>query len=363
MNRDELSDWLDSAWETVCQSAYDEPDPEVDHFVNHRLTSIRYAVITQLLAKIVNPVRDILRLTSEGTSEDTAPRTLASAVVVPWSQTNDNVLGGSADPYVNNPLRRDSLLSDESTIRTSDRAEWARLAEYLDHWNQTDRADIESQVFRVLRCIARRRDRQKIIYPVPDRVSSRLLANVVEVFLAEPSGGLRPLIVVTALMKTLGSTFSLFTRVESQGLNEADTARNRPGDVMCYGPATEDENSGSDEELRLVVEVKDTTITLQQTEHSLSKVNASRETTHDLLFASPGIAEVDASAIGGRLDRAWRQGLDVKRVDVLTLVRATTVLLRNAERIEFLREIGEELNQRSEHVHRDAWRRLLEEAE
>ena len=31
MNRDELSDWLDSAWETVCQSAYDEPDPEVDH--------------------------------------------------------------------------------------------------------------------------------------------------------------------------------------------------------------------------------------------------------------------------------------------------------------------------------------------
>ncbi len=363
MNRDELSGWLDSTWETVCQSAYDEPDPLVDHFVNHRLTSIRYAVITQLLAKIVNPVLDILRLTSEGTSVDTAPRTIASGVVVPWSQANEHVLGGSADPYVNNPLRRDSLLSDESTIRTSDRTEWARLAEYLDDWNQAESTEIESQVFRVLSSIARRRDRQQIVYPIPDRVSSRLLANAVEVFLAAPSGGLRPLIVVTALMKTLGSTFSLFTRVESQGLNEADTARNRPGDVMCYGPAMVDDNSGSNERLRLVVEVKDTTITLQQIEHSLAKVNASVETTHDLIFASPGIAEVDASVISDRLDSAWRQGLDVKRIDVLTLVRAITALFGNAERIEFLREIGEELNQRSEHVHRDAWRRLLEEAE
>ena len=363
MNKDELSGWLDSVWVTASQSAYEEPDPELDYFVDHRLVSIRYAVITQLLAKIANPMRDIHRLTSEGTTEDTAPRTIASAVVVPWSQTNDNVLAGSPDPYVSNPLRRDSLLSDESNIRTSDRAEWARLAEYLDNWNQADRAGIESQVFRVLRSIARRRDRQNIVYPVPDHVSSRLLANAVEVFLAEPSGGLRPLTVVTALMKTLGSTFSLFTRVESQGLNEADTARNRPGDVMCYGPATGDENNGSDEELRLVVEVKDTAVTLQQIEHSLAKVDASRETTHDLLFASPGITEVDASVISGRLDRAWRQGLDVKRVDVLTLIRATTVLFRNAERIEFLREIGEELNQRSEHMHRDAWRRLLEEAD
>ena len=360
MTTDELSNWLDSAWETICQSEYSEPDPEVDLFVDHRLTSVRYAVITQLLAKTANPIRDILRLTSEGTAEDTAPRTIASAVVVPWSQANDNVLGSSADPYVNNPLRRDSLLSDESTIRSSDRADWARLAEYLDQWNQAARPDIENQVLRLLKCIARRRDRQKITYPVPDRISSRLVAKAVEEFLSEPSGGLRPLVVVTALMKTLGSTFSLFTRVESQGLNVADTARNRPGDVMCYGSATGHDISGLDEELRLVVEVKDTTITLQQIEHSLAKVYASGEVTHDLLFASPGIAEVDASAINGRLDSVWRQGMDVNRVDVPTLVRATTALLRNSERIMLLHEIGEELNLRSEHVHRDAWRRLLE---
>jgi len=43
------------------------------------------------------------------------------------------------------------------------------------------------------------------------------------------------------------------------------------------------------------------------------------------------------------------------------LVRTSTLLLGNAERIKFLREIGEELNQRSEHLHRNAWRRVLEE--
>ncbi len=359
MTREELSAWVDSAWESVCQLPYDEPDHEIDHFVDHRLTSIRYAAITQLLAKILNPNRDILRLTSDGTTEDTAPRTIASTVVVPWSQANDNVLGGSADPYVNNPLRRASLSSDDSTIRSSDRAEWARLAGYLGQWDLAHSFSIGDQVSRVLRSIARRRDRQRIVFPVPDRASSRQLATVIEGFLSEPSGGLRPLIVVTALMGAIGKAFSLFDRVESQGLNEADTARNRPGDVMCYGRGTGDQSG--EVELRLVIEVKDTTISLQQIEHSLTKVSTSHETTHDLLFASPGIVEVDASAISGRLDRAWSQGLDIKRVDVLTLIRATTLFFSNAERIGLLKEIGEELNRRSEHVHRDTWRQLLEQ--
>ena len=42
------------------------------------------------------------------------------------------------------------------------------------------------------------------------------------------------MVVAAALMQVLGEGFSLFSRVESQGVNEADAATGVPGDVMCY---------------------------------------------------------------------------------------------------------------------------------
>ena len=356
MTTDQLADWLRAKWNEVLQSSYEEQDSEVDRFVDHRVTSIRYAVITQMLARIANPARDIVRLTSELTPEDTAPRTIASRVVAPFSRENDNVLGSSPDPYVNNPLRRESLRSDDSAIRSSDRLEWRSLANFLEGFSRADQEMLNQQIMRVLRSIARRRDRQKITYPIPERVSSVEIARAMHEFLSTPSGGLRPLIVTAALMRTVGSAFSVFSRVESQGLNEADSARNRPGDVMCFAPT----DSGGEEQIRLVLEVKDMAITLQHVDHAIQKIRSSGANISDLLFAAPGISEVDASAIYERFDAVWRTGLDIDRIDILTLVRAITAVFANVERVRFLAEIGNELDERAEHAHRDAWRSVLQ---
>ena len=72
---------------------------------------------------------------------------------------------------------------------------------------------------------------------MPLRLALDQLANLLDSFLNQPSNGLRPLVVTTALMGTLGKAFGLFLRVESQGLNEPDAATGMPADVMCYGPA------------------------------------------------------------------------------------------------------------------------------
>ena len=356
MTTHELAEWLRTAWQEVLQSAYKEPDPEVDRFVDHRVTSIRYAVITQMLARIANPARDIVRLTSELTPEDTAPRTIASRVTAPFSRENDNVLGSSPDPYVNNPLRRESLRSDDSAIRSSDRPEWQLLANFLEGFENADQETFKQQILRVLRSIARRRDRQKITYPIPESVSSVEIARAMHEFLSTPSGGLRPLIVTAALMRTVGSAFSVFSRVESQGLNEADSARNRPGDVMCFAPT----DNGGEEQIRLVLEVKDMAITLQHVDHAIEKIRSSGANISDLLFTAPGISEVDASAIYERFNAVWRTGLDIDRIDILTLVRAITAVFANEERVRFLAEIGNELDERAEHAHRDAWRSVLQ---
>ncbi len=356
MSVDNLAEWLQAVWSEVLEGDYGEPDPAVDRFVDHRVTSIRYAVITQMLAKIVNPKRDVVRLTSELTPEDTAPRTIASGVVAPFSRENDNVLGSSPDPYVNNPLRRESLRSDDSTIRSSDRQEWRSLGKFLEEFSDADQQTLRHHFLRVLRSIARRRDRQKIAYPIPERVSSVEIARAMHEFLSAPSGGLRPLIVTAALMRTVGSAFSLFSRVESQGLNEADSARNRPGDVMCFART----NNGGDEKIRLVLEVKDMAITLQHVDHAIEKIRSSGANVSELLFAAPGISEVDESAIHERFDAVWRTGVDINRIDILTLVRAIAAVFANAERVRFLAEIGNELDERAEHAHRDAWRRVLQ---
>ena len=69
-------------------------------------------------------------------------------------------------------------------------------------------------------------------------------------FLGTPSGGLRPLAVTTALLRTIGTALGLFSHVEGQGINEADAAGGAPGDVLCYCHDDPDR-------LCLVVEVKD----------------------------------------------------------------------------------------------------------
>ncbi len=358
MTRNEFSRWLGATWQTIREADYQGVDEEVDHFVNHRLTSVRYALLTQLLAQLANPNRDILRLTSDGTPEDTAPRTIASSVLVPWNQGTDNVLGRSVDPYVNNPLRRESLLSDDSTIRNSDRPEWRRLAEFLEDSAGVDRGEIIARTRRVLRSVARRRDRQKIVYPVPERVSNLQTTQIVSRFLAEPSGGFRSLIVTTSMLRTAGAVFSLFGKVESHGINEADIAKNRAGDIMCYGFADDKSTNG---QLRLVLEVKDMAISLQHIDHTLNKILESSEEIQDILFISPGIAEIDRNSIDNRIAAAWRQGVDVNRIDIETLVRSVSALFGGSERARFLQDVGEELDRRSEHRHRERWRELLEQ--
>ena len=120
--------------------------------------------------------------------------------------------------------------------------------------------------------------RQSFGYAIPQRMSLANLEHIVSSFLHVPSGGLRPLAVATALFKTLAEGFSLFTNVESQGVNEADAAAGMPGDIMCY----------LEDEIRLVVEVKDINLTLAHVRASSRKAKQSGDGLSNLLFRSPG---------------------------------------------------------------------------
>ena len=80
----------------------------------------RYGIITQLVLKVVLPEVDCRRLAAfDGAPSGFSSRTLAKRAVVPFDLEHGAALGGSKDPYVTNPLRREQLDASMSAETTA----------------------------------------------------------------------------------------------------------------------------------------------------------------------------------------------------------------------------------------------------
>ncbi len=321
----------------------------VDLLVNSRVTSIRYALLTQLLGKIANPERSLMYLQS-GTTDEGAwnARSFCDAVIVPWVASNHDVIGKSAEPYASKPLRRVRLTPNMPDVR--DKAEWQRLVAFFDLLDKADTETLRQAFRRCLASVARRLAKQSFRYRIPQRVSLLDLELTLETFLSEQSGGLRLLAVTAALMRTIGEGFSLFSIIRSQGVNEADSASGMPGDIMCYG---------KDNQISLVVEVKDRNLTLVDLRSSSRKVNEESDDLSSLLFVVPSAKQSESAEIDEWIKSTWASGLNVYRTDILSLASSVLMLLGEEWRPRLLREIGSDLDARGNHEHRLVWYELL----
>lgn len=355
MNNSEARAWLDAEWtkalEENATDSVDGPDDQVDHLVNSRVTSIRYALITQLLGKIANPERNLLYLQS-GSTETGAwnARSFCDAVIVPWVTENQNVLGTSAEPYASKPLRRERLERNMPNVR--DKKDWERLYDFFAPLNKSSSSELEHAMFRCLLAIARRLAALSFKYEVPLRVSLPELRDILSDFLGDSSGGLRPLVVATAAMRVFGKAFKLFESVKSQGINEADSASGVPGDIMCY-----DANG----QIMLAVEVKDRSLTLADIKASIRKSRQTEGSMSNLLFAAPGIQQRDQDTFQAIIRSAWTTGLNVYHVEIVEFISHGLVLLDESSRPELLREIGRELDDRGDPIHRQSWNQILKD--
>ena len=354
MNDDELNKWLDSQWEQTLFSFESEADEEIDRFIRSTIVSIRYAFFTQLLGKFADADRDLLCL-QLGPRDSHAsvdgrwdPRSFCTRVVVPWVRRNQNVLGTSSDPYVNNPLRRPRL--DEGMDSLNNREEWNALVRLLvDLQADASPSAVEETMVRCLKAIARRLREQSVEYPVPLRIGLVQLCGLLDRYLEVSDGGLRPLIVTTALMRILGEAFSIFTRVDSQGVNEADAASGAPGDVLCFGP---------DEELVLAVEVKGQNLTYVELESTIMKARSTG--VENILFATPKFASADRQAIEAKIANEFALGCNVHQTSIIDLVRTAFSLLGEDWRVNFIISICVELDARTtQPVDRIAFAELL----
>jgi hypothetical protein len=350
---------LRECWRRICDKAQAGPLPDligerlladVRAALNSKTKSYRYVLPTQLVAKLADPALDCRCLqAARGGADAFDARTVAHKVIVPFDQANDNVLGGSSEPYVNNPLRVPEITEAHRPAQKN-KADWDALCRVLAEAQARKEPEFTARVFRqALTEIHHRLAETKVTYPAPKRISLDACLRTMQDFLRESSGGDRLLALTSALFSVLGRRFRLFSRLKRANITAADASTGMLADLECLSETGE---------VVLAVEVKDRDLTITQFSKTMGDIRA-REVS-EIFFVAQGVAEADREMLGQQVTREFVSGHNVYLTDLLTLSRTALSLLGEGGRRDFLREVGSQLDQFcSDIMHWRAWARLL----
>lgn len=306
--------------------------------INSKMVSHRYVLPTQVLAKYVNSDLDARCIQAQrGGDGSFDARTIAHKVIVPFDKKNLNVLGGSTEPYVNNPLRVPEVSLDPRIIgQQKDKEGWRRLYLVLNEVQERNEPEFTAAVLRQIQIeIADRLSIVKVVYPAPRRISLDKTINLLGAFLATPSGGDRAQAIATALFQTIGNKFGIYSEVRRSKTNAADTGTGQVADLECL-----------DEEgvIILAIEIKDSRLILN---HLKDKVNRVREgNVAELLFlVKEGVEEQDILPVEEIIRNEFTSGQNLYVFDLLEFSRVLLALLGEDGRREFVGGVGPVLDQ------------------
>lgn len=312
--------------------------------------SYHYVLPTQLLAKCVDHGLDAHALQA---GYDAAgafdARTVAHGVIVPFDRANHRVLGGSPEPYVNNPLRVPAV-TPEYRSSQKNKTDWDKLVAVLDAVEDDGSEAFAQQVFdQVLHEIYRMLGTVAVTYPTPNRISLDQTYHLIEQYLAAKSGGDRMEALCAALFQTIGKRFSVFDEVRREKVNAPDAPSGMSADIECrlHGKVV------------LLVEVKDRSLTLIQLDTTLDAARAAH--ISEILFvAEQGEDATDLPKIRARVISEYGSGQNIYVTSFADFSLGILILFGEDGRVEFLRAVGQELDRSGSRIeHRKAWAELL----
>ena len=352
---------LQEIWASVLSAAEDGPPADaieeddgkllesIRLSVNSNTKTYRYVLPAQLLAKIADPALDCrsLQAGADRTGSFDA-RTIAHQVIVPFDQSNDRVLGGSPEPYVNNPVRV-SEVSERHRNPQKNKRGWDHLCRVLEVVESTQDEDFTKTVLRQVTIeIYRRLSEVRVAYPTPRRISLSGCMRLIDEYLAETSGGDRLLALSSTLFAVIGRTFHLFSRVERASITASDASTGMLADLEC---------STEDGTIVLVVEVKDRVLTVSQ---MMGKVANMREKqVSEILFVAQQGVE-DQEQVDLLIESEFVSGQNIYVMSLSRLAEVSLALLGEEGRREFLLGVGSQLDDhRSDIRLRRRWSDLL----
>ena len=359
---EQCRDYLRARWKTVVATieSGEFADPllpdsadlqeSIVSCLKSRIKSYHYVLPTQILSKCVDASLDSHSLQAGyGRPGAFDARTIAHKVIVPFDQENHRVLGGSAEPYVNNPLRCPAV-TNEFRNQQKNKTDWDKLIVVLDTVEQQSAADFTEKVFdQILVEIYRLLANVQVLYPTPNRVSLADTVHTIREFTKTGSGGDRIEAVCTALFRAVASEFGLFDEVRRQKVNVADTVSGMGADIECRLRG----------EVILLVEVKDRSLTLTQVDAKLDVARA-KKISEILFLAEKGIASVDCTKVEERIKDEFASGQNIYVSNFTNFASGILILFGEKGRVQFLSLVGEELDRADSNItHRRAWAQLL----
>jgi len=340
MNAGEMKDVLGPDWAACIREC-----------LTSRMKTYHYVLPTQLLCKCVNPKLDCHSLqTAYGGPGAFDARSIAHDVIVPFDQKNHRVLGGSTEPYVNNPLRCPGV-TGVYREQQKNKQDWDKLVSVLDAVESHKKPrEFASKAFRqVLIETYRLLAGATVLYPTPNRVSLAQTTTLISDFVRQKSGGERLEAVCAALFRAISSEMGIFDDVRRSKVNAADAASGMGADIECY----------LNKQLVLLVEVKDRSLTLTQLDAKLD-IARSRKISELLFLAENGVPRDEKAATKDRIAREFASGQNVYVSSFSDFSAGILILLGERGRVAFLSFVGEELDRASAAIeHRQAWSDLL----
>ncbi|MDI6809912.1 MAG: restriction endonuclease, SacI family [Candidatus Eisenbacteria bacterium] len=312
--------------------------------------SYHYVLPTQVLCKCVDTRLDCHSLQAAYKKPGAFDaRTAAHDVIVPFDQANQRVLGGSGEPYVNNPLRCPAVVK-KYRGQQKNKADWDNLIAVLDAVENASSADFARQVFdQIMAEVYRLLAGVQVVYATPNRVSLKQTTELVSRFTADKSGGDRLEAVCTALFRAVAAAFGLFDDIRRQKVNAADAASGTGADIECRFK----------DKLALLVEVKDRSLTLTQLDAKLDLARV-KKISEILFLAERGVEAGEIQQTHERIKSEFASGQNIYVSNFLDFSTGILILLGEKGRVAFLAFVGQELDKaNSSIVHRRAWSQLL----
>ncbi len=315
--------------------------------INSKTKTYRYVLPTQLLAKVKDPSIDCRSIqVASGIQGAFDARSLCHKVIVPFDKTHENVLGGSTEPYVSNPLRVPRI-TKEYREPQKDKEGWDNLCLVLDEVEKINDPNSTKSVFeQTLVEIYSRLSQVQVKYPIPTRIDLTSTINLIIEFISIPSGGDHPLAVSFAMFKSIGERFKLYDEVRRLKITSSDTSSGRVADIECLV-------SGK---IVLAIEVKDKILTIEQVKAKVDEAR-SQQVSELLFLAEQGVSSEEE--LQNLINHEYTIGQNIYELNLVRFLTSILILFGEAGRREFLINLGKTLDEYSDIKNRRKWAELL----
>jgi len=326
---------------------------KISSIIRGKTGSYRYALLTQLLAKVVDPnVNALVLQKSAKTPGAFDARSFCKETVVEFERNYlGNILGGSPDPYVSKPLRH-KMISLDIIEEIKDKEGWKALYGVLKKIE--DKRDVEFARSILKQALLEVRKLQAEVWasmPIYISRSPTLteLVNAINEFLAKPSEGARVQALVYALLRVINNRIKAFKEIRAAKSTVADKFAGKVTDIECIS------ENGKVEIGVSVTEFLDDDKLEEELNKCVGKgVNKLILVAHRINLSQDAQAKLD--------DFMKTNKIDVVIENLTGFVKISTTLLNSKMRSDLIKEIAEVLKELGYLSHLRDWIDILKKA-